>query len=423
MSETVRTRRGAALFEARAYPAALGAALAMPFILIHARGIGEGLVVALAVGFVLRCLIRRDWSGFRRPWAVPALLYWAWLVVATLLSGAAWPRLLEALAWGRIPLSVMALALWVLPPARARRLLLWSTGLAASWIALEVWLELLFGRGITGQRRWPAGQLPGPFTRPRAGGFMVRLMWPPLLHAAATLLAGGFWRRVGGFALVAGALATLVFIGQRLAVVYGLAGMGLAMLLLPALRLPALLALGAAALALALSSLVAPDAFHYLVVRFAEQLAGFPESHYGRILGRALEMARQHPLLGLGEDSFRDHCADPRYFQGWGPGDDGGGAGICVQHPHNPYLEALVNAGVPGLLLFAAAALAWVRPLARGLWRSPRPVRIGLLVAALVQLWPLTSSSGFTALPIAGLFILLLGWGLAEAEAGGAGAS
>jgi O-antigen ligase len=140
----------------------------------------------------------------------------------------------------------------------------------------------------------------------------------------------------------------------------------------------------------------------------------FPASDYGLIGARAVFIALDHPVFGQGFDGFRNACPDPRYFRTIVPGrSDGGGAGICNIHPHNHYLEAATNAGLPGLVLFSAMVVAWLGALGRGLWRDPDPLRVGLFVAALVQEWPIASASGFTAVEIGGWFFLLLGYGLA----------
>jgi len=104
---------------------------------------------------------------------------------------------------------------------------------------------------------------------------------------------------------------------------------------------------------------------------------------------------------------------------------------VCVQHPHNHYLQALTDAGLPGLLLFGLLVAAWLRGLSPGLWQGARrrrssadgseagrhALRVGLLVAALIQEWPIASASSFTSMPLSGWFFLLLGLGLAEARA------
>ena len=96
---------------------------------------------------------------------------------------------------------------------------------------------------------------------------------------------------------------------------------------------------------------------------------------------------------------------------------DGGGAAICVPHAHNHYLQALVEGGAPGLLLFSAMVLAWLRAVGRGLWHNPTPLRVGLFAAALMHEWPVASAGAFTAMPLSGWFFVLLGLGLAETRA------
>jgi hypothetical protein len=402
--------------------AALVATLALPLLLIHARGVAEGVLAALAAGFLLRCALLRDPAPFRAPWFLAALGFWAWTVLCTLANGGGangggangGGSILAALGWVRIPLVILAFSAWVLADAAARRWLLRAVALAVAWIALEVWLQLLAGRGILGFRRWPAGELPGPFTRPRAGPFLVLALWPPVLEAAGRLLRGSLAARLAAWALVAFTLATLVFIGQRLPLVFGLFGFGIAAVLMRGLLGPALLAAVIGAGALAASAVVAPDAFNRLAVQFPRQVANFPDSHYGQILARGLEMARQNPVLGLGANGFRENCADPAYHAGWIAGSDGGGAGICVTHAHNPYLEALTAAGWPGLLLFAAFALLLLGAAFRGLRRGGPPLRIGLFIATLIPLWPIASGSTLGALPNGGMWVLLAGWALAS---------
>ena len=71
---------------------------------------------------------------------------------------------------------------------------------------------------------------------------------------------------------------------------------------------------------------------------------------------------------------------------------------------------------MPVVLRRTRRAGFWLVPLARGLWRNPDPLRVGLFATLAVQLWPIQSSSGFNSMPLAGWFFLLVGWGMAEAR-------
>ena len=90
---------------------------------------------------------------------------------------------------------------------------------------------------------------------------------------------------------------------------------------------------------------------------------------------------------------------------------------ICVQHPHNHYLQARPRPASPAWCCSAPLVLAWLRR------ARPRPAGAtrtrcgsGLFVAALIQQWPIASTSDFVSMPLGGWFFLLLGLGLAEAR-------
>ena len=379
--------------------------LLCPVFLLHGRVVADALMVVTSLCFVARSALARDWAWLRTGWVPVGLAWWLWLVACSVQGG-----LVQALVAVRFLVFVAAAEHWVLRLPWRRVWLARLAALAALYIALQTVLQLLTGRNLQGYGRWGDGELTGPFEHPRAGAPFSRLLFPAVLPAMAALA-----RWSGLLLLVAGVLV-VVLIGQRMPLL--LTGLGLLVtgLLLPRLRPGVLAACAGAVGLLAVSALVVPPTFHRLVDKFSSQMEHFPQSPYGLIAGRAVAMIERHPLVGLGFDGFRRHCAEPAYFQGW-DGGDGGGAAVCVQHPHNHYLQAAVEAGWPGLALFCALVLAWLRPLAAGLGRDPAPLRVGLFVAALIQEWPIASSSDLLSMPLSGWFFLLLGLGLAEARA------
>ncbi len=394
--------------------AGLVATLLLPVFLMHGRGIAEALIVLIGLGFLARSMLTRDWTWLRRTWVRVGAAWWLWLMLCTAVAGLG--QLGQAAAVVRYLLLVAALEHWVLHDTAARTWLVRLLLAATLYIALQALVQFGAGRNLFGYPRGADGELTGPYENPRAGPPLSRLLFPALLPVASQWSAWpGFWA-MAGIVPVAAGVALLVLIGQRMPLLLTFLGLFTTALLLPRLRRVVIAALGTAGLLLGLTSLVSPPAFNRLVTKFTAQMQHLPDSHYGQIAARALAITRASPVVGAGFDGFRMRCADPAYFQGWG-GDNGGGAAICVQHPHNHYLQALVEAGVPGLLLFSALVLAWLRGVGRGLWRNPDPLRVGLFVAVLMHEWPLASASAFTSMPLSGWFFVLLGLGLAEARA------
>ncbi|MGI4951528.1 MAG: O-antigen ligase family protein [Janthinobacterium lividum] len=395
--------------------AATGATLLLPLFLLHGRGIAEALLLMVAALFLLRSALLRDWAWVR-GWVLVAAAWWGWLVLCSVPVG--WAETAQAAGVARFLLLVAALEHWVLRQDWVRRwlgrLLAWS----ALYIAAQSLLQFATGRNAFGYPRGADGELTGPYQNPRAGAPLSRLLFPavlPLLDRLAT--QGRAW---AALLLLPAGVAVMVLIGQRMPLLLTLLGLFVTGLLLPRLRRFVLAGSGAVLGLLVLTSVASPPTFNRLVTKFTSQMEHFPDSHYGQIAARAVNIAQAHPWTGSGFDGFRRLCDDPAFFGGWrtgaGPAGDGGGAAMCVQHPHNFYLQALVEGGWPGLLLFTALAAAWLLRLFRGLWHEPDALRVGLFVAALIQLWPVASTTAFTSMPLSGWFFVLLGLGLAHAQ-------
>ena len=405
--------------------ASLVAVLLSPLLLLHAHGIAE-VAMAIAVAcFLARSVLTHDWTWTRSPWLRIGMVWWMWTIICSLplpalgLGEGGTSSLVQALVFGRFPLLVAALEHAILRPEAPRRWLLWLIAASAAYIAIEVLIQYATGYNTYG---WPVGydgELTGPFGTPRAGPAFTRVLLPAIIpFAAALLMRPGRGNLVSAWILLIGGAAISLLIGQRMPFLLTALGLVTVGLLLPRLRW-GIAAAGVAMVGLLLASpVIAPKAHHRMVDRFTQQMSHFSTSHYGELYARALEIGLRNPLTGLGAEGFRTGCSDPRYFRPSFDGSvtDGGGARICWNHPHNYYLEALVNGGFPGLTLFSAFVLTCMASLGRGLWRRPDPLRAALFAAALIQFWPIASSTGYTAMPIGGWSFLLLGWGLAEAR-------
>jgi len=401
-------------------PAATTATLVLPVALFYSRALADVLLSAVAVLFLLRACIERDFAPFRTGWFRLAAALWIWLVAVSAQAGSL-PSVEQALVIVRLILCALALEHWVLAPAPARRWLFRVFVVLAAWLIIECWQQYLFGVNVAGWPRWGDGALTGPFATPRAGSAFLALFFPALLPLVmAGLARQEILARVGAIALLMLGVATMLLIGQRMPALLMLLGLVAAGLLLRRFRLPILLALVAGVLVLAATPVISPPTFQKLVLHFAEQMRHFPTSNYGQIFVRALVMLGAHPWLGLGADGFRYGCADPQYFHGivWLGVDDADNGGLlgCNLHPHNYYLELATDGGIPGLVLFVALVVAWFRRLARPL-ASAAAMPAALFVAVLVHLWPLASTTALVVLPTAGWIFVTIGWGLAEERA------
>ena len=420
----------------------LAATLLCPIFLVHGRAIGEAMIDATAIAFLLHSGLTRDWMWARQGWVRVALLWWMWLVLCSVpvdaLGQGGGRSLLQALLTVRFLMFAAALQSWSLREARRQRLMGWLLAASLLYISAQLLLQAAVGVNLFGDPRFHDGTLTGPYDEPRAAAPLSRLLFPTLLPAAAWLMRRAAGRRswvgvAGAVAMLLAGLAVMVLAGQRMPLLLTGLGFVVAGLMLRWLRGPLLACLAAVPALVAASAVATPRSFAHLVLLFERQMRHFGASPYGLILARALVIARDNPWTGRGFDGFRTGCRNPLYFHGLPPlsraASDGGGAGFCVQHPHNHYLQALTDSGVPGLVLFCLMVLSWLSLLARGrggplvqapLVQAPmvqapmvQAWGVGLFVSVLIQEWPIASSSAFTNMPLGGWFFLLLGLGLA----------
>ncbi len=405
---------------------ALYCCLALPLCLLHARAGAEILIAAIDLLFLLHTWLDKDSDWTRRPFTLAAGLWWIWLTLCSAIGTGGFLMGLVAL---RLPLLALALSEWLLArdgtPIPPRQVWLWRMlAASAAWIALESWQQYLTGSNMFGQPRFGDGALTGPFNKPRAGPGFILVFFPALVPAVMAMMnRRAILARLAGLLVAALAVLTMILIGQRMPTVLMLLGLALLALVLPRLRLVVAGAAIAGALLVAATPVISRPTYDKLVVQFTDQMRHFGQSDYGLIFVRAVNVAQLHPWIGLGFDGFRRGCHDMRAAHGiaWlaiPTVNFNGGTAACNLHPHNYYLEAADDAGLPGLALFTAMVATALVPLGTGLARRPDPLRVGLFVGALVALWPVSSTSSFTSMPNAGWVFLILGFGFAAGKQG-----
>ncbi|WP_308720563.1 O-antigen ligase family protein [Komagataeibacter xylinus] len=397
---------------------ATGLVMPMPLLLLYALAPAEIAMTTVAVLFVAHSLLKRDWTWLRQGWVAAAALLWVQIVLASLLAG---HGVMQAIAFVRYFVFVAALQHWVLPDPRTRQMLVRAYGAVAIWLVAGCWQQYLCGRNFMGYGRWADGALLGPLWAPRAGHALVMTALPGLFPLAIDRARReGARGRIMAGALLVGLVVTMVLIAQRMPLLRLLLAMGLCGLLVPRLRAVVGVTGVLGAGAVALSPLLAPQAYHKLVLNFVAHMQGFADSPYGMLFIRAGVMIERHPWFGLGFDGFRHACPDPAYFHGlpWlGVREGVHGAAVgCNLHPHNFYLLMGTMGGVPAMVLFAAFAACVLARAWRGLGAATAtrdPQRLMLAVACVVVLWPLQSTSSFLTQPTAGWLFMAIGWALA----------
>lgn len=360
----------------------VGLATHAAFLCVSIAGTQIGLGIA-AAGLLAAAL--RGWRPVRTPLDLPLLLFVGMALASDLLAPAGPPSAAMATLWRSAAgfwLLAQGLALSADPRRDALRLL----GLAAGGLALASLVGVVqYGTGwdavhALGLRAEP-WQVAAPGVEGRFGAmgfYMSRLTFSHALLALLAALAGALAQGAAAGRARQALLAALLLGLAALVLTFARAawlGLGAAGLLLAVLALRAS-ALRRRALALSWSGVAALGGLTLLHPGVRERfLSAFDlQANADRLFiwSRALEIIRDHPLLGVGFGNYQRICS--AYYDRVDP------AFPMRTWAHNSPLSLLAETGPLGLLLAALVVAAAIRAL-WGRWREGWPFAAGGLAA------------------------------------------
>jgi O-antigen ligase len=381
---------------------------ALPVTVVFGPALIDIVCSLLAVVFLVHAVRDGEMDWLREPWVRAITALWAFTVVRAALAGAPWVNVGLALSWVRYPLLAVALSTWVLQDETWRDRLLLSTAAVCGFLALDGLFQAAVGFDIIGRPIYQE-RLTATMSRPRLG---ITLAWL-FLPAAFGLLQREWTKTALGLALLC--LTVILLSGDRLAFLFAIMGLVLVAACLPALRRRAWLFTLVAVALVGGVLFVKPNVYSRQISSTVEAVRNVGTTHYGVIWQRALTIAGIHPFFGVGMNRYRDVCEDAAY----GPVlQSSTNLSACAVHPHNLYLEWLVEAGLVGCVAFGAAMLL----LLQRLWRALPLLRLDYLFVALVvtvvlRLFPASTATSLTRSWFSMPLWLVIGWALALAMA------
>ncbi len=371
------------------------------------------LLVLTVLIFLTYSILARDWEWLRHRWVQIALAVWLYLVILSFWAENPDKAVGRSLAWLRFPVFAAALMHWILADATARYRLMMGLSAAVGFMIIDTAIQYFAGIELLGREPIPAEgspRLTGPFSAPRIG---IMLVWMAIPAASYWLMAQGGGLRHGrsfwiGIAYAIGFLTVVFMSGERMALLLSGLGFVVAFFLLPISK-KIMLGIG-------IAGMLAMGALAYfnegLIVRHFHStstvVGEFQGSDYGMIWQSAINIVEDYPITGVGLRQFRELCPDPAY------GPTHNLKQRCNQHPHNMYLEWLVEAGIIGLGAYLAMIVLWSRSVIRHFSTlRTHPIFMGLLITLFIRLWPLASNTSFFTAWSAVPFWLFVGWMLA----------
>lgn len=378
-------------------------ALAVPLFIVFGRAVAEIAMALVSVHFLYRCVRDKNWSWTRAPWVRLAALVWVYLLVIALFADFdAASAIKRAVGWIRFPLFTVAFASLLPLHDKERTLTRWFLIVLLSLTVLDTVVQFLTGTSLTGHGLPRLeGRLGGPFGNHMVvGTYVARIGWIAIgFFFTWSVTQNSFAKKyLLPIAFTAALGLTVLLSGERVALaVFALAGLVFWLFskeLRKTLLVFALLgAIGGGALLW-----FNPTLHDRFIRRTAIVLEKGDDSSYGRVWHNAMVTWKMSPVFGVGPRNYLAACETL--------GEQGGFKKEafyvkefnCARHPHNPYVEWLIETGTVGFLLFIGLVGLWFR----NAWHAVRTAKgasyfaaLGAFCALIPFLWPLMSSMSF----------------------------
>lgn len=401
------------------FVAASTLAALFPALLMAGHVAADVTLTAIALLFLIHSAAEKNWRWCREPWVQCLILLWFYIIVRAVFTEVPAIALRRAIPFARYFVFAAALAYWLLKDKTTCRRFLIMLTCATLFIALDGMLQRFHGKDIIGHliKINTTGnlRLTGPFDHEILGIMLAWLYFPVCLkfiidengklQPPQKLLAGIF----GSLLL----LAAIMLSGERMALLLTLFGWVIAIFLLPMRKSILLGIFGAGLLVLGLMAWANTDILHRQIGSTMDTIEHWSQSPYGLLFASGKQLIMQHPFFGIGVNHF-SHTCEGLYagMQGYDQ--------ACNTHPHNIYMEWLIEGGIIGFLLYCAFLIMALRMCFLS-WKQNRanPVFIGLFIAFILRIWPIASSTNFFSPWGAPPFWLVLGALLAYSVRGG----
>jgi O-antigen ligase len=305
-----------------------------------------------------------------------------------------------------------ALGYWVLSENSNRKAFEYGVILLVAFIIIDTCIQYFVGADLFGRVSHSPTRLTGPFKDLVPGTLVLRIVFIGIAAFYCSKRIQSVKTKVLVMLVLMAGIAGFFFLtGERGAFLNYLLGCTLLLtgiiFIYPYLRLWVLGGAITMMSGIAVLAMTNPTMRERTITSSYHYIADWPQSVSGRIVIPALKIwSRNNLLTGIGLRNYRTECPKPEY------------ADIepkfCVNHPHNIYVEWLVEAGIIGLVGFTFMVVLIVREFLQSTLPSKQHmILLFALAVFLTTFWPLQGSGSYFTNRWGVVIWMTVGWALA----------
>lgn len=389
----------------------------LPVAVLFSRAIADIIATFLGLFFVYRSYKLDDWAWVKKPWVKIGIALWLYLVfIVPVFAVNPGHSLFKGFAFIRWILFAAALGYWVLSDEYMRRIFQRAVVFLVIFIVLDSLLQYVTGLDLFLYEKYAQDRLTGPFGKPIAGLYTLKIIFISMATIYFSKRSFGEKKQIALLVLLLFLGIAFIFItGGRNALMLMLLGTTVIFITIfvavKSIRkiLTVMLIVGAiGGIALALTQPVVQNRVVNVTI---DNLTHLDNWHYARIFRSAIAIWSDHKITGAGMRAFREEC--PK-LDGVNVNND------CAFHPHNPYLDWLVSAGLIGFFGFCLLGFYLFREtITRSLLHQNTMMGAFTSAILLSTFWPLQGGQSIFSNGYAAISWMGIGWALAASHSAG----
>ena len=310
-----------------------------PLIYLIERDPADLWLSIIALIFIIRSTIKKDWSWTKQWWVIFSLCFWLTSLFSSVFSPDPLFSFQQGFVWIRFPLYAAAAQVWLARDRDIRIMMLIFIGLGMILMCFILFAEIMIE---------PKPRLMWPYGDMVPGGYLSKVSLP--LFCILMAITASKSKKVSFFfGLIS--IASIYFIimtGERInflirfcsGILAGFSWRPKIFLIVALLFMQLLL----------ITVLILPDKNIYY--RFVDSVQSHIHTNtsdsnpYWGAWRSGIQQGLEKPLIGIGPSGTRNTCANLlEKTPAWLPGKN-----YCGNHPHNFYIQMFAETGIIGLI-------------------------------------------------------------------------
>tara|TARA_Y100000590_G_scaffold29630_1_gene33061 strand:- start:187 stop:1515 length:1329 start_codon:yes stop_codon:yes gene_type:complete len=399
----------------------------LPFAIIVGQAPSDIIVSTISILFLSNSIIQNDFSWIKIKWVKIIFLLWIYLICASFFALDIKIALEHSILFLRFFIFAVALQYWILTNKKFLKYVLYSISLAFVFVSIDTFYQFLnfdlakgYGPNILGYYSNDHFRLTGPFRSNIPGAYLSKFFFIIFLFTIFKIQKSKNYNLIFIFLIIF--IFFLIFLTGE-AMSFASIGLGLLILFLLEKKFRKKIIISSCILLCSIFfavkfnpiwnkiEIIEKNPWHNGTIyeveipcennkneickkRFATQpffyevLKNFSKSAYWETYNQAIIIWKDYPFFGIGIKNYTNACKLEKYKENIKHF-------FCTTHPHNFYVQWLLETGLFGLIGFILLLFNWFKYFIKNINKSTNSLIYAPILTFFVLFWPIMSTGSF----------------------------